>query len=817
MMNQANGFRTFREVVYDMIGRSASNANVYDMIKRVRSFVQQTRQSYRETVPTIISGKFSRHLEDSEWTSMFNSMGKTDLASLLVHGVKMEDVLKMLVDRPARAARIKELEAQLNSLDSLNYARLKAKTKQLATFMVTGKPGTNLLRNAVAVSNLLNENTVGTRKVTDQLVATVDQLASLYALNDQSVGTNTEMAKLFREEQPGLSFAMSYLMGQRVEESRKGELNDIAQLNNYKGYIPSEQQEGVHLVVADDSQFADLALRSYTRVGDYVGSTVDGDRTKRGYYFANVQGKAFFNQGIFQNVRRTMNGVDEGSGFTIGSFGAGRITDRADVAATLRSLGRERGNENLLPVFDAKGKTVAFERSIDPAMKERINGDSNLAKMIGAWRGRQAEEETAHVFNELLAKELAAVYDKDMASKGKSARVEYVDINDPKELARDPVLRDAVGLLTVAARAQLEDAFNSKEFWVRKDMLNDALGYRASTVGDAWTGNSRWSPKTQEEVKKIAIAVFGNKAYQYLVNSEKIIQNYVGDARVMIVVKSMVVPLTNLMANMYQMTARGIPLTSIVRGMPKKLAEVDSYTKTKLEHTRLEAELLAAKGDVIAERKIQAQMTNIEDAHRRLSIWPLIANGEFSAISDAGISRDQILLTEGKLHAFIESKVNRLPKAMQTAGRYALVTKDTALFQGLQLAVEYGDFLAKAILFDDLTIRQKKTQEHALGRVTEEFVNYDRLPGRSRGYLENMGLLWFYNFKIRSAKIALSMIRNNPAHAILAGLTPAPDGVGTPLGDNIFSKGLSGALGGSIGIGMGLRAPTMYPVMQVLF
>ena len=104
--------------------------------------------------------------------------------------------------------------------------------------------------------------------------------------------------------------------------------------------------------------------------------------------------------------------------------------------------------------------------------------------------------------------------------------------------------------------------------------------------------------------------------------------------------------------------------------------------------------------------------------------------------------------------------------------------------------------------------RQKKTREEALGRITEEFVNYDRLPGRFRGYVEDMGLLWFYNFKIRSVKVALSVIRNNPVHALLMGLLPTPPGmnsVGTVLDDNLFSKAAerTSSADGTEGLGCG--------------
>jgi hypothetical protein len=71
-------------------------------------------------------------------------------------------------------------------------------------------------------------------------------------------------------------------------------------------------------------------------------------------------------------------------------------------------------------------------------------------------------------------------------------------------------------------------------------------------------------------------------------------------------------------------------------------------------------------------------------------------------------------------------------------------------------------------LYDDLLKRKGLTKEQALGKITDEFVNYDKLPGRARGYLEDTGLLWFYNYKLRITKVALSIMRNNPLHLLLA-------------------------------------------------
>ena len=86
--------------------------------------------------------------------------------------------------------------------------------------------------------------------------------------------------------------------------------------------------------------------------------------------------------------------------------------------------------------------------------------------------------------------------------------------------------------------------------------------------------------------------------------------------------------------------------------------------------------------------------------------------------------------------------------------------------------------------------------------------------------LEGMGLLWFYNFKMRSMKIALSMIRENPLHAIVA-MNGIP--TNTPFGEleialdsNMVYKMGDGSLPYSIGPQMGLEAYKLHPFINVI-
>lgn len=809
-MNQGKVWQPFHDLVNDLTGRTKSNASVYDLIKAVRAQVQADRQQFREHLPTTIASKFSRKLTNDEWKAMHTGMGKTDLA-VLRDTMSLAEIRDLLSDQKIVDREVNKLEADLQKQAGRNWPLISRKSKQLAQYMINGTVGNNLLRNATAISRMLGERQVA-RSTVD--LAQLDKLITLYALEAMNKTDREMLSSLAQTEVDGMDFATSYLVGQRKDEMAKAKSDIRATLNQYKGHIPSETKQGVNLIVAEDSQFADLIEKSYVRLGTYQGSSANRGPA-RSYYFAPVQAQAPFSQGILQNVRNTAGGVDLGTGFTMGSMVAGRITDKPSVDRITKALARgERGNEPLLPVYDDKGNVVAYEQSIDPNMLKHIEGENHLARAIGVWRGRQVEEAKAQRFNDMLIENLHSMYENDIKMSA-SNKSQYVNLLGSK---LDPVTADALKLMNSETRQKAESLFGEGELWVRRDMLNDALGYRAASVGDAWSGNSRWSPETLDTFKKAMLGVFGNRAYKYTMGGENLVQNLVKEAKTLIVVKSVVVPAVNFLANLYQMVARGVPVKNIAKSIPQKTAEINQYLKSRLRQVDAEAELRASTNPNQI-RKLKAEIQSITDSHKRMSIWPLLEAGEFSSIADAGIGRDDILITEGKLHEYMEKLADKLPKSVRTAGRYALITKDTALFQGIQKTVEYSDFIAKAIIYDELTQRKGKSREEALGRVTEEFVNYDRLPGRFRGYMESVGLMWFYNFKIRSAKVAVSMIRNNPVHAAMAMLAPTPTmfgNVGLPIQDNIFSIAAKGGLDYSWGFGQGLRAHNLNPWMNLV-
>ena len=794
-----------RSVVKDLTGRTKSNAGMYDMIKIASSKVSKVRQFYKEQLPSTLKNAFKKEPSTEQWTAMFKGIAEVDLACL-VPGISQTNAFAVF-DKTERAKQITALEQAIKA--DPEAKRVLQKAKQLANYMVTGEAGPALLRNADAVAHIIHDRASSFRTHEEEkpsaFVDQVDRLITLYALDQTPQGILDAVVELNKQEPEAMKQILGVLKAQRETDQTRRQ--GAARFNAVKGYIPSIGSEGASLVVENDKNMAEMKRKGYTRVADYTGSTIFRG-SSMGYYFAPVSGKAPYNQGIFQNARLTSGGVDVGTGYAIGFPTAGRITQKTTVDRLAKNMHADTAKEALMPVFREDGSIMAFERSIDPVQLQRLNPSTHLAAMLGQWMGRQAEEDLAHGVNLDAMARVYAMWKSESATR----KDEYINVLDPKQIT-DPVMRDALSLMPKQVRDEAERLFGRNTFMVRRDAFEDLFGYRDASFSDFWSGNSRWSPKTQETVRKLLERVFGPSALATVVTYEQRTKNMVKDVKTLIVVKSVVVPGVNLIANIFQMLVSGVPMAQIVRGMRDKTLEVDTYMKSNLRKMDLQVELLAAKGNVTRTNQLTAQIQSIEDSHRRLSIWPLIEAGELGSISDVGISRDEILLSEGKLQEYLEAKTEKLPKGLKTLGKNFLLTKDTALFQGMQKAMEYGDFLAKSIIYEHQRSKGMGKTD-ALGLITDEFVNYDRLPGRVRGSLENFGLAWFWNYKLRIAKTAFRMIRQDPLRLALLAMIPVP--VETPVSENVFTKLVEGSLGYSLGPGMAFDSIGMNPWVNAM-
>lgn len=805
LMANVDGFNPLRRLVTDFIGREEGEAGeIYDLIKAGHSISQKIRQEFKENVPAYLETKFKKVPNKEQLSHLHETLIKTDITSLFT-SLSKQDFSNLINNNSFAKTIATSLENELKAENPNTHDYIITKAKELADNMINGTQYNNFVSNAYAISRELGlrTNSIGSVKSNDY-VNKLDRLISVYAHMNTSDKAKSTLRELFNKEQEAITYLNKYLEGQRTEEKEKEKNSISAKLNGIKGYSPIASDNNATLKVVGSKDVNKYKLTSMKVIGEFKTPFIDREL----YMFSTVSSKSAFNQGIIQNIRKTINGVDAATGRMYGLNTAGSITDKDMINKITASK-----LPNYKPVFNNKGVIVAYDKAIDPQLLEKLEPNTDILSNLGLWRGRQFEESVSLEFNKGLVDLAKQMYD----NRTKDSDSEYVDLFGNDTFTDDPIIQDALKLMPNDIKDYAKQVFGG-QFMVHKNLSDDMIGYRSASIGDFFTGTSRYSEKTQEAATNFARAIFGDDAYKYLVKSERFLQNWVSNSKVTVVVKSIVVPFSNAKGNLKQLAINGVPLNVALSKTPKKIAEINYYMKNSLKLTELDADLRATNGRVNESKRIQSQIQAINDSFKNLSIYPLIENNEFSSVADMGITRDDISLSEGKLIPYIEQLVNKLPDSMKTAGRYALVTKDTSLFQGLQKAVEYGDFVAKAIYYDHL-IEKKTPKKEALAIISEEFINYDRLSGRFRQYAESIGLGWYYNFKLRSTKIAAKELRNNPVRSLIYTVLPLPSiikDIGTPITDNFVTQLLDGKIGNSIGIGEIFSAPKLNPWVNII-
>lgn len=800
VLNSVDNMNFLKDSMRDIIGRTDLNASVYDLIKVVRSHVQRLRQMYVEGVENNIKNKFKTNPSQEQMNSLQRSLAETDIAAV-VGARGLDRALDTLSSDAKVDRRIKQLENIINK--ETDSAFLLEKAAQLAHYMNTGETGSMLLLNASHIAGRFgHEGAMNLQAVDASLAQTIDEYVSLLAFQ----GSDTEsFRQMMRDEPEAIRYIMAVQDGIRRDELAKS--GTYGKPIGIKGYIPNKSAGSIRIIRDDMAQ--DYINKGYTRVGDYTPTAYDNPNIRRGYYVNMLDENRPFAQGIIQNVVASHNGLtvnDDPLTENLIPTGFDIETTESIIEQGIRNY----GDYGLVPIFDEQGNVVNLVRAIDPKVAREKNTNNDFAANLGSWRGRQIEENTAENINKVIVEELDRAYERD-TKKG-----EYVDLLDMD--TEDPVIKDALSVLNREAVRYSRDTFG--RMMVRKELLNNVIGYRQAGVADIWNGISRFKPETRRHIQRALETMIGPKAFKYMVQGEDTLRGVVADAKQLIVVKSVVIPAVNALSNILHLVARGVPVQSIARNVPRKLAEVEQYSQGMKRIIEIESEILATTEPAKISR-LESERSSILEHQKTLTIYPLIESGEFASIVSVQIDQESGDLNRGRIAEYLENKINLLPPAGRTLANNALISRNTAIYQFLQKSVDYGDFIAKAIIYDDIVNRQKKSPQYALGRVKEEFINYDYLPGRTRGALEANGLLWFFNFKMRSLKIALSMIRENPVTALMTiGTAPmsTPFGnLGLPLDDNIVSQTYTGAAGYSVGPQMGVNAAALHPLSAVIF
>ena len=800
--------------------------NLYIVLKQSKTAIERESNKYRVELPKAIKEKFKTELSKEQWKHLHHAFSKANLTALVKYS--NADIIKFLTDKNTLQNKIDSIERTLTTEQAKFY---KQGTTHIANYMVTGRyfakdevPAGLVYKNTKALARALGYSTKIPVDITS-VENTLTELTALKAIKLMDKEVKDSISNIITKDPEGYSYVFNNVRQHRLDDMRKLEETGN-EFNYYESYIPKTNANTTNIVVmSDKTALTDLNVKlGYKRLGDYRSNYVDQSMSECGYYTINYNPEATFIDGAFSITNFTAGGINLETGSSVEGTVSALVTDTKLIQRYANNIDGNQGKKNteyFIPKFDAKGQIVALERSVDPAMYTAQAKNEDLADMLGEWSARQLAEQNKQKFMQSIAQELVDLYNKDILNKSSNL---YVNIFDDKNLNNHQ--RDAIQRMTPASKKALKDAFGSNPVMIREDLIDQIIGMHKASVADLYTGRTELPTGVRKALfKGLEALTFSPNSLEKLIKLEHNTQKVISHLKTSIVVRSIQTVKQNGVANIIQLNMLGVPWADIARNIPKKVADCEKYVKWQQEIIQIDADLAAYSLDNDKKTTLEARKKAINSSIKRLSIYPLIKAGEFNTITDAGLSDQDIQLLEGKLGEGLQSIVDNLPDAVVKGGKQLLLTKDTAMYQFLAKATQYGDFVAKAILYDNEIKKNKgiksiDNEKRALYQATTFFVNYDFMPSRFRDFTESIGLLWFYNYKLRMSKVATYMIAKNPLRALMwgAGINGVLDaGFDTAFKDSFLGRllGMGPSLNYTVGPAMALNGLGNNPIMSL--
>ena len=770
-------------LLQDISSANIDNFEPLAFFKKTKAQFDKIKNQIAKEVPANIKAEF-KSLTKEEEAVLNNVVLKLDLSCLLPSGSAVFDLQDIIENNNA-----KDIAEDMMRQISLNNEQIK-RIRQLAHYLATGKTGgEGLLRNAYAIAHLTKTSNGykldPSKTVTRTYVTDIDRIISLLALTEVPAKALDILHGTITRNYTGMKDFIDFHKSIKNQDLRTMENDPQLMFNYNKGYIPQNISNQVTVQVVTSAEKAqELSKLGYSLVKIINRNPGDHSLGKL-YLMKSALPEAAYRQGIIKQNNLSRFGLTN-SGFDKDSL----LSIKAE---NYRSSDDSLKDFNPIPVFNANGVVTGYSMDFSSVLAdEGISKDTNPFGSLGMWHGNAFTYEMSKNFNLQLVKLNSKMLTNDINKKSPDL-VEKAWRPISEYTSKDRVIADAWSHVPAYVKEAMakEQNCSTSDILIRRDMIDLFLGYRTASVTDFFTGISRWSPKTCNNVAKLALKVLGKDAYKYLAGAERAIQYTSAYARSVIVVRSVVVPFYNICSNILQLRMRGIPLTYIAEKIATKTLEAEQYNTLLNNQLKIRAKIATFpdpndQGAIKLKRRLEI----IEDKIGLLSINPMIQAGELSTINDVGDDYNQSVLT-GTWAEKLNEEVGKLPDSMVQAGKWLTVSKDTAMYKILEKATIYGDFVAKSIYYDWLTEHGTQVND-ALIKSMNEFVNYDMLAGRTREYLENLGVIMFYNYTLRSLRTAFDVMLHNPVSALLA-LHLFPDFI---TANNVFTDSFIGKLAG---------------------
>ena len=779
---------------------------IFEKLVRMTNQNAKHRQDVADNTKKAILGLFKnsgKDLSKNQQSALTYALLRTDLQSLLGR-YSIDQVLGFVSSNSKRHAAISLLEKEVLREEQGNHMLIRA--KQLGHYMVTNQGGLGLVKNAIGIASGIETNYQSEiRDSSDPLVQKLDLLASLYALNTVSKEVRDRASGLIQNERAAVT----------------------AMLNLHKSLIQTSQEDFADNVLSYTKGYMPEILNPYREMGIAYSKEERTQMEKEGWKFINVlkqdpmdvTSERYLMMHSDRGYQRYVSGALDM--LRTGRKGTEALTrsnpDMLHVAKTriqavaiqakqsYKNFDPSKQEPGLIASYDVDGMPLAYRYEMSSYGRDTyLERNNNFSDLLGAFAGTN----TYKPANDAQQDNIAETLHKDYVDNYRKNPRAYVTLS-PK--ATDPKLMEMWRMLPPEFKEKAADLYGKgKPIIVHNAVLNMVFGFKKYSLTEMFDKVADDQNVLEKYFVGIAKGLFGDTAQAKIAKIEHVVQEIVGLAKNMIVIRGLSVLWGNIVSNILMLMAQGINPIQVGKDFFVALYHGRKYQKLNAELLQLQGTYASNTTPEIAER-----IANVEAQLKRNPLTKFLEAGMLSSIvEDVTIQESNYSYTsefEQKVDAFTKW----IPHPMKTAANWLMISPSTAPYQFLATTTQLSDFISKYSLAEHL-MRNGQSFEDAVSEASFTFINYDVPTSRGLQYMNDIGLFMFTKFFLRFQAVLAKQLGQRGAsvigqHLAVDLLTDAP-GILDPLaisrlGNSPF-EGSAASIFGAVGEN---------PVLKTLF
>ena len=768
---------------------------IYDSRAKFAANLERIRENVRNLIPTVIRRKFNEEYTEEMDKTISKAVLPTRLHSLFT-GNNLAQISAVLTDTQARNKEIDSVQQELSQLLVQEFGNKAApsvlnwllwQSKGLGSLMVNRTAMSagqglshHILPNSRTIASLHNLpmklDPVTEPERIDKYAPLVAKLATLYSLSHVDKTDLEAAAKLIKDYPAGMA---EVLNSSNVVDEHYSQNHKYNHLGT-DGYVHSQSDPNV------DIKIVETKSPEYQRLMDLGYSLVQHiDKTGMSVLRTNTAVTKRYQTGIFGLAEQSIFGTSTVSNEALGSY-ATEWTVNPDGQTALRdefkkvslqamknpnyydSLNQE---VSIKPVVTSSGLIATYSVDLPTKLKNDLIEEIETGiESIGNLAGRIVEESRTNSSNkaniDLLNAEYRKSKDKQFFMKidGKFKRKG----NSQADIYFENRVNDFYNNLPRETREYIDSVGG---LYVYRNELDNLIGYHRADIIDIYSGSSAL-PKIVQDTLKGLFGVFGLvkvnpiKALKVI---QKGTQELVSHGKDIVLNRSIVVGAGNLLSNAIHLVNIGVNPKVIVPDAREGLINAQNYVRNYSRKLEIEYRLGSTNLSDRERMVLEPELKFLKDSLDNNPVAPLVQAGIMSSIAGAAGYEKTFDTSEQFTYGHklkeklginkLDSKYGdtKLGKAVSNI----IISHDSEAHEFMEKALDYGDFVAKYVLYKHLTQNRNFTSERAMNVIREEFVNYSMNRGVTFDYMNAMGLTWFASYALGIQKVIYRRLRSN--------------------------------------------------------